>query len=293
MKRKGTYYMLYAGNNAGPNSPCTPAVYHACIAYGSAPSPLGPWTSRGTVLPPVSSTTDHSGAVQFKGQWYLTYHTADAVGGGHFRRSVAIDRMEWDDSVTPAAIRPITPTRRPQPPAGPTRNIAASAHAAASNEPIPLQYWIKSLNDGVVKDAPLPPDLWGSWSPNNPAQQWVEYRWPQPVTLDGSRIYFWGDHPAGADEGVAPPRAWHLEYWRNGWKPVPGVSGYGVAVDGWQAVRFPPITTRCLRAVFDASGGAGKFAGVAVQEWEALAPRAAVPAKTKATLIPGCDASKG
>ncbi|WP_037488363.1 family 43 glycosylhydrolase [Sphingomonas phyllosphaerae] len=293
MKRKGTYYMLYAGNNAGPNSPCTPAVYHACIAYGSAPSPLGPWTYRGTVLPPVSSTTDHSGAVQFKGQWYLTYHTADAVGGGHFRRSVAIDRMDWDDSVTPAAIRPVTPTRRPQPPAAPTRNIALAAHAAASNEPIPLQYWIRSLNDGVVKDNPLPPDLWGSWSPNNPPQQWIEYRWPKPVTLDGSRIRFWGDHPVGADEGVAPPRAWHLEFWQGGWKPVPGASGYGTAVDGWQAVRFPAITTRCLRAVFDASGHPGKYAGVAVQEWEALAPRGAVPAKTKPPGVQGCDASKG
>ncbi|VXC29798.1 family 43 glycosylhydrolase [Sphingomonas sp. 8AM] len=293
MKRKGTYYMLYAANHAGPKSPCTPAVYHACIAYGSAPSPLGPWTYRGVVLPPVSSTTDHSGAVEFKGQWYLTYHTADAVGGGHFRRSVAIDRMDWDDSVTPAAIRPVTPTRRPQPPAAPTRNIAATAYAAASNEPIPLQYWIKSLNDGVVKDAPLPPDLWGSWSPHNPPQQWIEYRWAKPVTLDGSRIRFWGDHPAGADEGVAPPRAWHLDYWDNEWKPVPGASGYGAVVDGWQAVRFRPITTRCLRAVFDASGQAGKYAGVAVQEWEALAPRASLPAKKGSGFIGGCDAAKG
>ena len=38
MKRKGVYYMLYAGNNAGPTSDCTPAVYHACIAYGTASS---------------------------------------------------------------------------------------------------------------------------------------------------------------------------------------------------------------------------------------------------------------
>lgn len=293
MKRRGTYYMLYAANTAGPDSPCTPAIYHACIAYGSAPSPLGPWTYRGTVLRPVSSTTSHSGAVAFKGHWYLAYHTADAVGGGHFRRSVAIDRMAWDDSVTPAAIRPVIPTRRRQPPAAPTRNIAGAAYATASNEPVPVQYWIKSLNDGVVKDAPLPPDLWGSWSPNNPPRQWIEYRWPQPVTLDGSRIRFWADHPAGADEGVAPPRGWHLEYWHDGWKPVPGASGYGTDPDAWQAVRFPPITTRCLRALFDASGRPGRYAGVAVQEWEALAPSAAVPSRTKPLIVPGCTRSDG
>src|SRR3546814_12985699 len=59
--------MLYAGNNAGPDSPCTPAVYHACQAYGTAPSPFGPWTWRGGLLGPVSSTTSHAGAVEFKG----------------------------------------------------------------------------------------------------------------------------------------------------------------------------------------------------------------------------------
>jgi hypothetical protein len=289
MKRRGTYYMLYAGNNAGPDSPCTPAVYHACIAYGTASSPLGPWTWRGTVLKPVSSTTSHAGAVAFKGQWYLAYHTADAAGGGHFRRSVAIDRMDWDDSVSPAAIRPVTPTRRPVAAPAATRNIAAAAQAHASNEPIPVQYWIKALNDGVVKDAPLPPDLWGSWSPQNPPQQWIEYRWPQPVTLDGSRIRFWADHPAGADEGVAPPAAWRLEYWDGGWKPVRSASSYATAPDTWQAVRFPAITTRCLRAVFDASGKGARHAGVAVQEWEALAPRAAVPAATAGGTAAACD----
>src|SRR3546814_14061651 len=65
MKRKGVYYMLYAGNNAGPDSVCTPAVYHACQAYGTAPSPLGQWTWRGVVLKPVSSTTrDRQSVVQ-------------------------------------------------------------------------------------------------------------------------------------------------------------------------------------------------------------------------------------
>jgi hypothetical protein len=289
MKRNGTYYMLYAGNDAGPHSPCTPAVYHACIAYGSAPSPLGPWTWRGTVLRPVSSTTSHPGAVAFKGHWYLAYHTADAAGGGHFRRSVAIDPLEWDDSVTPAAIRPVVPTRRAQPPAAPTHNVAPAAQAAASNEPVPVQYWLKALNDGVVKDAPLPPDMWGSWSPNNPPRQWIEYRWPRPVTLNASRIRFWADHPAGANEGVAPPRGWHLEYWDRGWRPVPGANSYGTAPDVWQTVRFPAITIRCLRAVFDASGSAGRFSGLAVQEWETLAPSAALPAKSTPPVTTPCD----
>ncbi|MEG3175770.1 family 43 glycosylhydrolase [Sphingomonas sp. RB3P16] len=278
MKRKGVYYMLYAGNTAGPDSDCTPAVYHACIAYGTATSPLGPWTYRGVILKPVSSTTSHSGAVAFKGQWYLAYHTADAVGGGHFRRSVALDRLEWDDSVSPARIRQIVPTRAPQPAPLPTRNVAAAATAFASNAPVPVQYWIAALNDGIRRDAPLPPDMWGTWrAQGNPAHPWIEYRWTKPVTLDGSRIWFWGDHPAGSGEGVAPPQRWRIDYWDGAWKPVPKASGYGVAADAAQDVRFGAITTRCLRATFDAAQAGGATAGVAVTEWEVLAPKPSKP----------------
>lgn len=286
LKRKGVYYMLYAGNKAGPDSDCTPAVYYACQAYGTATSPLGPWTYRGVALKPVSSTTSHAGIVEFKGKWYMAYHTADAVGGGHFRRSVAIDPVEWDDSVTPAAIR-VVPTRAPQSATAPTRNIAGSASAVASNV-VPLQYWIGSLNDGKVRANPLPPEMWGTWNGNNPKQAWIEYRWPKPVTIDGSRIYFFADQPAGSGIGVAPPASWHLEYWDGAWKPVTAAGGYPTAPGAFQDVRFAPVTTRCLRAVFDASSAGGTSAGIGVEEWEVLAPRASVPAVAPNTVAPGC-----
>jgi len=288
-KRRGTYYMLYAGNQAGPDSACTPAVYHACQAYGTAPSPMGPWTYRGVLLRPVSSTTSHAGAVAFKGQWYLAYHAADARGGGHFRRSVALDRMEWDDTVSPAAIRPVTPTRAPGPPPRPTRNIASGATLAASNQPLPVQYRMAALNDGIVRRSPLPPDMWGTWRGDNPPRPWVEYRWPAPVTLTGSRLFLFADQPAGSGVGVAPPRNWRLEYWQDGWKPVPGATGYGTAPGTYQAVRFPAVTTRCLRAVFEASAAHGTVAAVGVQEWEALAPDAAAPRTAPTAPAPPCD----
>ena len=277
-KRKGTYYMIYSDNQAGSDSPCTPAVYHACIAYGTSPGPLGPWTYRGVILDPVSSTTSHPGAIEFKGKWYLVYHTADAKGGGHFRRSVAIDVMEWDDSVSPARILKVKPTRTPQPAPKPTRNIAASARPSASNEPVPVQYWIRALNDGVVRENPLPPDMWASWMPHNPPGQWIQYEWAQPVKLNGSRMFFWADHPAGADEGVAPPAAWHLEFWNgSGWQLVPHSSGYPSTVGSFVTVRFDPVTTRCLRAVFVASGQGPEHAALAVEEWEALTPNPVDP----------------
>ncbi|MEA9586280.1 family 43 glycosylhydrolase [Xanthomonas sp. WHRI 10064A] len=274
-KRNGTYYLAYAANNAGRDSACTPTLYHACIAYASAPTPLGPWTYRGIVLPPVSSTTSHPGIVAFKGQWYLVYHTADAQGGGHFRRSVAIDRLQWDDSTQPASIRTVVPTRRPQPALPPQRNQAPSAVATASNGPqIPLQYWMAALNDGVVKANPLPPQLWGSWTPDNPPQQWIQYSWAQPVTLDATRVVFWADHPPGAQIGVAPPARWHLEYRQGGqWHLVQPRDRYGTHTDRFEAVSFAAVTTRCVRLVMEASGGPDSYAALAVQEWEVLAPQ--------------------
>jgi len=290
MKRKGVYYMIYAANNAGPRSTCTPTLYHACIAYSTATSPLGPWVYRGVMLKPVSSTTSHPGAVEFKGKWYLAYHTADAVGGGHFRRSVALDRIEWDDSVSPARIRMVVPTRRRQPAPAVTRNVAGAAFASASNEPIPVQYWIRALNDGVVKTAPLPPDMWGNWTGDSARRSWIAYRWNRPVTVNGSRIWFFADQPAGSGTGVAPPAAWRIEYFDRGWKPVANASGYGAIPGAYQDTTFAPVTTRCLRATFEASGANGTHAGVAVQEWQVLSPRPAVPVTPgRDRTLAGCE----
>jgi hypothetical protein len=292
-RRGDTYYLLYADNQAGPDSPCTAAVYHACIAYGTAPTPLGPWTYRGVILDVVSSTTSHPGIAEFKGQWYLAYHTADAKGGGYFRRSVAIDRLDWDDSVSPARILKVKQTREPQPPPVPDRNIASAAHATASNEPVPVQYWIKALNDGIVRANPLPPDMWASWTPHNPPIQWIQYEWAKPITLNESRILFWADHPAGSGEGVAPPAAWHLEYWSgDAWRSVTNHGDYPVVTHSFAEISFDPVSTQCLRAVFNVSGEGANYAGVAVQEWQALAPLTVMPTAIRG-LTPEAGAPTG
>lgn len=277
-ERNGTYYLAYAANTAGPSSECTEAVYYACIAYGTSPSPLGPWTYRGVILDPVSSTTSHPGIVEYRGKWYIAYHTADAKGGGHFRRSVAIDRLEWDDGVTPARMKKVIPTGGAPVDTTPTANIASHARITASNFPVPVRYWLRAVNDGKVRDAPLPPDMWATWSRDNPPRQWIMYQWAEPETLTGSSLYFWGDHAAGSGEGVAPPRAWRLEY-RDGteWKPVRATSPYTSVVDRFNRVDFAPVTTRCLRAVFDASTDGDSYAAVALQEWEVYSTRARPP----------------
>ncbi|WP_234685043.1 family 43 glycosylhydrolase [Bradyrhizobium monzae] len=291
-KRKGTWYMVYAANNAGPDSPCTNAVYHACQAYGTAPTPLGPWTYRGVILDPVSSTTSHAGLIPFKGQWYMAYHTADAKLGGHFRRSVAIDRVEWDDSVQPAAIRKVVPTHAPAD-RTPTHNVARIAHPTAFNVPIPLQYRLAALNDGVIYPAPLPPDMWASWNGRGDVSHgWVQYRWDAPVTIDGVRLKFWGDQPPGAGVGIATPRAWHLEVGKGGrWRPLVtrGVPTTGTAQP--VELRFGPVTTRCLRLVLEASTDGKSHAAFGIEEWEVLSPAKVVPPAVPPTAadLARCD----
>lgn len=294
-KRNGTYYMAYAANTAGPASACTEAVYYACIAYGTSPSPLGPWTYRGVILDPVSSTTSHAGIVQYEGTWYMAYHTADATNGGHFRRSVAIDRLQWDDGAVPARIRKVLPTRGVRYDAKPIANIASHARVTASNAPVPVQYWLRAVNDGKTRASPLPPDMWATWSPRNPPQQWIMYQWDAPETLVGASLHFWSDHAAGAGTGVAPPGAWRLESFDGAaWMPVDARSPYTMATGTGNRVDFAPVTTRCLRAVFDASSDGATYAAVALQEWEVYAARPRSPRwpSVKGTADSSCAADR-
>ncbi|WP_245923816.1 family 43 glycosylhydrolase [Paractinoplanes atraurantiacus] len=284
-KRNNTYYLAYAGNNAGPTSACTPANYHACIAYATASAPEGPWTYRGTVLTPVSSTTSHPGIVEFDGQWYIAYHTADAVGGNHFRRSVAIDKVEWDDTQTPPRMKQVVQTPVKQPDRTPRANIAQAAQVTVSNNPVPTQYWVKALNDEIVRANPLPPDMWGTWTGTNPPQQWVQYTWDQPMKISGSQIDFWNDQPQGTGVGVAAPAKWKIQYWNlttGQWADVANPSGYPTATQGFQNTTFDAVTTTQVRAVFDASTNGATYSAVAVEEWKVLA---AQPASVTAPAI--------
>ena len=116
----------------------------------------------------VSSTTSHTGAVQYNGSWYLTYHTADATSewlsyswwvaidqsvlhtdGGHFRRSVAFDQLLWDDAQSPPRIKKVVQTKRAGATPAPTRNVAPKAVASSVNA-TPIQYWVASINNGKV-----------------------------------------------------------------------------------------------------------------------------------------------
>lgn len=279
MKRGNTYYMIYAANNAGPNSPCTPTSYHACIAYGTASSPLGPWTFRGVILDVVSSTTSHPGVYELNGNHFLVYHTADADGGGHFRRSVAFDALKFDDNASPPRILKVQQTWRESltAPRPPNRNVAPKATATSRNG-TPIQYWINALNDERLLQNPLPPDYWSSWAgAQSPATNVLTYTWQQAVQLNGVAIAFFADQPAGSNIGIPPPRSWVAEYLNSSgqWVQVSVTSGgYPTAPSrNPPEVRFQTITTTSLRVTLQASGGGSQYGAVGIHEWFAYSPQ--------------------
>src|SRR5690606_33161630 len=63
-KYRGTYYFSYSTGDG-----------HT-IVYGTGPSPLGPFTFRGTLLTPVVGWTTHHSIVEHKGRWWLYHHDA-------------------------------------------------------------------------------------------------------------------------------------------------------------------------------------------------------------------------
>jgi hypothetical protein len=279
MKRWNTYYMIYAANNAGPSSPCTPTSYHACIAYGTASNPLGPWTFRGVILDIVSSTTSHPGVFELNGNHFLVYHTADADGGGHFRRSIAFDALEFDDTASPPTIQKVQQTFRDSltQPRPPSRNVAPGATATSRNG-TPIQYWINALNDERLLPNPLPPDYWSSYAAaQSPATNVLTYTWPQAVQLNGVAMAFFADQPAGSDIGVPPPRSWLAEYLNSSgqWEQVQVTSG-GYPTESSRdppEVSFDTITTTSLRVTLQASGEGSQYGGVGVHEWFAYSPQ--------------------
>ena len=103
-KRGGIYYMSYSD---GPFRGHEPQ-----IAYCTATSPMGPYTYRGVILDPVNSGTNHHSIVNYRGQDYLFYHTADIsrrlAPGYHcgVRRSVCVDSLFYNADGTIRKVRP-------------------------------------------------------------------------------------------------------------------------------------------------------------------------------------------
>jgi beta-xylosidase len=97
-KRAGKYYFVYS-NGWAPQS---------TQVYAIGDRPTGPFTYAGKVMEHAASVTQHGSIVQFKGRWYVLYHTSELSNGNAFRRSVCIDEISFDPN---GRINTVTPTK--------------------------------------------------------------------------------------------------------------------------------------------------------------------------------------
>ena len=111
-KYNGTYYLSYSTwGEKGVTGPQ--------IVYATSNNVLGPYEYQGVILDEVSSGTNHHSIVEYKGNWYLFYHTSDLflerTGPSSpdfrykpFRRSICVDRLYYNED---GSIRKVVPTR--------------------------------------------------------------------------------------------------------------------------------------------------------------------------------------
>ena len=119
-KRNGTYQLLYAAGGVPEH-----------ISYSTAPSPTGPWTYAGIIMPlgNTNSFTNHCGVADFKGHSYFFYHTGKLPGGGGFGRSVAVEEFKYNADGSFPTILPTDEGVKPIATFNPYRKVEAETMA--------------------------------------------------------------------------------------------------------------------------------------------------------------------
>jgi beta-xylosidase len=96
-KRDGRYYFVYSNGWAKDST----------LVYAIGDSPAGPFTYQGKVMNHVACSTHHGMVGEFRGKWYVFYHTAELSGSNGFRRSVCVDELTFAPD---GQIIPVTAT---------------------------------------------------------------------------------------------------------------------------------------------------------------------------------------
>ncbi|MFK3979177.1 MGH1-like glycoside hydrolase domain-containing protein [Micromonospora sp. NPDC050397] len=142
-----------------------------------------------------------------------------------------------------------SPEPEPEPEPEPGTNLAGTATPTGSY----TSSWesVAAINDGVdpssSNDTVNP--RWGTWP--NTGEQWALLTWPSNQTLTSAQVYFFDDNG-----GVRAPASWRLQYWNgSAYVDVPGASGYPTAINQYNQVTFPSLSTSRLRVVLQSGAG--------------------------------------
>lgn len=96
-KYRGKYYLSYS---TGPNI----KGKEPQIAYAIADNITGPYNYKGVILGQVSSGTNHHSIVEYKGRWYLFYHTSQLALSRIPADSPDRKYIQWRRSVCAAPL---------------------------------------------------------------------------------------------------------------------------------------------------------------------------------------------
>ena len=89
-KRNGLYYLTFPWVRQENGT--------ETLAYATSNSPLGPWDFKGIIMAEHANKcwTNHHSLVEYKGQWYLFYHTNFFSPKDNKRRSVCIEKLTFN-----------------------------------------------------------------------------------------------------------------------------------------------------------------------------------------------------
>jgi hypothetical protein len=215
----------------------------------SLTTPAG-WTTSATT--PTTFTALDPGQTETV-TWHITPPASVNGGAG----VVVAARYDAPDNASgTVSAEQWVKVQRPLPlPPGAT-DLALTATPSASYTS-PWEH-VTAINDGVYPTSSNDSQdiRWGTWPQTG--QQWIELDWSQPVTTNGSDVYFLDD-----GGGVRLPASWTMQYWNgSAFVDVAATSSYPAADNTFNHVTFGSVTTTKLRVVLQSGLGS-----VGVIQW--------------------------
>jgi hypothetical protein len=154
---------------------------------------------------------------------------------------------------------------------------------------------VDGLNDDVAPTSSgdtTPNDnanVWGAYP--QVGDQWVQYDWAQPVSVDQARVYFVANLDANG-LGIDVPTSWKVQYWDDasaGWIDVTNPGEYGTNKDAFNDVTFVAVTTSKLRIALVSAGTEEQKGSVGIKEWQVYEATQAVPDTTAPVVTTSVD----